>query len=208
PRWRLGPDRGPGLAVPSFVRRCLARPAAWCPARRARAVPRAGPPAPARPAALPRARPARDARGPPRRRAPDQSGRGRGRGVAQHFEVRRRRSRAHLPRGGGGAGPARPGPGAPRRGADRGPPAGNLPVLSLAHVTHPLSAPFRISRGVRTATEVVVATIRRDGFSGRGESLPYARYGESVASVIEEASTLAQAVAGGMDGRELLELLP
>ena len=81
-------------------------------------------------------------------------------------------------------------------------------MLSLAHVTHPLSAPFRISRGVRTATEVVVATIRRDGFSGRGESLPYARYGESVASVIEEASTLAQAVAGGMDRRELLELLP
>ncbi len=80
-------------------------------------------------------------------------------------------------------------------------------MLSLAHASHPLAAPFRISRGVRTSTEVVVATIRSGGCSGRGESLPYARYGESVESVIDEASVLAQAIAGGLDRRQLRDLL-
>ncbi|GGK14788.1 N-acetyl-D-Glu racemase DgcA [Luteimonas terricola] len=80
-------------------------------------------------------------------------------------------------------------------------------MLNLAHASHPLATPFRISRGVRTSTEVVVATIRRGGFTGRGEALPYARYGESVASVIEGASLLSPAIAGGLDRRGLCELL-
>ena len=80
-------------------------------------------------------------------------------------------------------------------------------VLSLAHASHPLATPFRISRGVRTSTEVVVATIRSCGFTGRGESLPYARYGESVASVIEDASFLSKAIAEGLDRRQLCGLL-
>jgi len=80
-------------------------------------------------------------------------------------------------------------------------------VLSLSHASHPLATPFRISRGVRTSAEVVVATIRSGAFSGRGESLPYARYGESVDSVIGDASTLAQAIANGLDRRQLRDLL-
>src|SRR5690606_29391701 len=79
--------------------------------------------------------------------------------------------------------------------------------LSLAHASHPLATPFRISRGVRTSAEVVVATIRRNGLTGCGEAVPYARYGENVDSVIDEASLLSPAVAGGLDRRGLRELL-
>ncbi|HEY4529869.1 MAG TPA: N-acetyl-D-Glu racemase DgcA [Luteimonas sp.] len=80
-------------------------------------------------------------------------------------------------------------------------------MLSLAHASHALATPFRISRGVRTSAEVVVATIHRGGFSGRGESMPYARYGETVASVTEQAALLLPAIAGGLDRRGLLQLL-
>lgn len=80
-------------------------------------------------------------------------------------------------------------------------------MLSLAHASHALATPFRISRGVRTSAEVVVATIRRGGATGRGESMPYARYGETVASVTEQAALLLPALTGGLDRRGLRQLL-
>ena len=83
-----------------------------------------------------------------------------------------------------------------------------LPGLILQHAVHPLSAPFRISRGVRTSTEVVVATASDGRHVGRGESLPYARYGESVESVTAQAARLHDAVARGLDRRQLCDLLP
>jgi L-alanine-DL-glutamate epimerase-like enolase superfamily enzyme len=56
-----------------------------------------------------------------------------------------------------------------------------------------LRAPFRISRGVKTHAEVVVVELRRDGATGRGECVPYARYGETVQSVVTELETAARA---------------
>lgn len=82
-----------------------------------------------------------------------------------------------------------------------------LPRLTLEHPDYPLVAPFRISRGIRTATEVVVATVSDGTHVGRGESLPYPRYGESVESVIAQAASLADAVAGGLDRHQLQEWL-
>ena len=81
-------------------------------------------------------------------------------------------------------------------------------MLSLVHVSHPLATPFRISRGVRTSTEVVEATVRSGGFTGRGEALPYARYGETVASVLDDANALSDAIAGGLDRLQLRDMLP
>lgn len=82
-----------------------------------------------------------------------------------------------------------------------------LPGLSLERTTYPLSAPFRISRGVRTSTEVLVATVGDGRHVGRGESLPYARYGETVESVTAQAALLRDAIAGGLDRRGLGDLL-
>lgn len=50
----------------------------------------------------------------------------------------------------------------------------------------PLRAPFRISRGVKTHAEVVVVELEEDGLVGRGECVPYARYGETVESVLAQ----------------------
>ena len=66
-----------------------------------------------------------------------------------------------------------------------------MPRITARHESLPLTAPFRISRGVKTAAEVVVVEAEQDGVIGRGEAVPYARYDETVESV------LAQIAAGG-----------
>ncbi len=72
----------------------------------------------------------------------------------------------------------------------------------------PLRRPFTIARGRKIAAEVVVAEIGEDGLTGRGECVPYARYGESVADVITAIEAFAGAIAGGMGRRELAAALP
>ena len=49
----------------------------------------------------------------------------------------------------------------------------------------PLEKPFRISRGVRTTANMVIAEISDGTHTGRGECMPYPRYDETVDSVIE-----------------------
>ena len=48
----------------------------------------------------------------------------------------------------------------------------------------PIRGGFRIARGGRAAAEVVVVELHHEGSWGRGECVPYARYGESVDSVV------------------------
>ena len=57
-------------------------------------------------------------------------------------------------------------------------------AISARHEVWPLKTPFVISRGTKTAANVVVATVSDGTHTGRGESVPYARYGETVAGVI------------------------
>ena len=44
----------------------------------------------------------------------------------------------------------------------------------------PIRGSFTISRGSKTAADVVVVELTLNGKTGRGECVPYARYGESV----------------------------
>jgi L-alanine-DL-glutamate epimerase-like enolase superfamily enzyme len=83
-----------------------------------------------------------------------------------------------------------------------------LRELSVAHCSHPLVAPFRISRGTKHAADVVTVELRQDGRTGRGESVPYGRYGESVASVIAQVEALRTELAAGMGRDELQARLP
>lgn len=53
----------------------------------------------------------------------------------------------------------------------------------LAH-TAPLHTAFTISRGSKMCAETVRVTLSADGATGRGECVPYARYGETVAGVV------------------------
>jgi L-alanine-DL-glutamate epimerase-like enolase superfamily enzyme len=72
----------------------------------------------------------------------------------------------------------------------------------------PLARPFRISRGVRTETVVIVVEARIGNVVGRGESVPYARYNETPDSVLEQLAVLSQhSPSQSMRGR-LATLLP
>ncbi len=62
----------------------------------------------------------------------------------------------------------------------------------------PLHSPFVISRGSRTEAHVVVVEIEQDGLKGIGEATPYARYGESEASVLQQIASQLGALQNGM----------
>lgn len=80
--------------------------------------------------------------------------------------------------------------------------------LTARHDRFALSRPFRISRGVRTAADVVTVTLSEDGVEGRGEGVPYPRYGESVESVLVQVATARDAIENGAGRAELLTLVP
>lgn len=62
--------------------------------------------------------------------------------------------------------------------------------ITARHESWPLAEPFTISRGTRTSAEVVVCEIERGGYRGRGECVPYPRYGETVESVLGQIDTV------------------
>ena len=77
-------------------------------------------------------------------------------------------------------------------------------MLIVATESFRLSRPFTISRGSRTAAEVLTVRIDRAGFQGRGECVPYARYDETLASVTAQIG----AVSPDVTGAALQALLP
>jgi len=67
-----------------------------------------------------------------------------------------------------------------------------------------LAEAFVISRGSKTEAEVVTAELHMGGHVGRGECVPYARYGETVDGVMATLATLDV----DPDRREAADLLP
>ncbi|MEZ4339525.1 MAG: dipeptide epimerase [Sandaracinaceae bacterium] len=69
----------------------------------------------------------------------------------------------------------------------------------------PLREPFSIARGSKTEAVVVVVTLEADGHQGRGECVPYARYGETVEGVVEAlaSGTPTGAAAAALDLAQL-----
>src|SRR5579872_6458985 len=80
--------------------------------------------------------------------------------------------------------------------------------LSVASQSWPLKQTFRIARGAKNEAVVVVATIDDGNHSGRGECVPYARYGETVASVTGQIEKLRRRVETGISRQDLQTLLP
>jgi L-alanine-DL-glutamate epimerase-like enolase superfamily enzyme len=72
----------------------------------------------------------------------------------------------------------------------------------------PIAGAFTISRGSKTEAEVVVAELSDGGICGRGECVPYARYGETVAGVAAAIAGLAAELARGLGRQELQDALP
>ncbi|PZQ64336.1 MAG: dipeptide epimerase [Phenylobacterium zucineum] len=83
-----------------------------------------------------------------------------------------------------------------------------LRTLNATAEHWPLSTPFRISRGVRTQADVVVAQVWDGVHLGQGEGVPIPRYGDTVESCVDQLQAIAREVAGGLGRRELLDVLP
>jgi L-alanine-DL-glutamate epimerase-like enolase superfamily enzyme len=80
-------------------------------------------------------------------------------------------------------------------------------TLRAQHDRFPLSRPFRIARGVKTAADVITVTLTQGGVVGKGEGVPYPRYGESVESALAEIEQVRAAIEAGAGRQALLSLL-
>ena len=76
--------------------------------------------------------------------------------------------------------------------------------LSVTADTFPLAEVFTISRGSRTEAHVLTVRVTDGAWTGWGECVPYARYGETLESVIAEVEGLDLP----LDRAALREILP
>lgn len=81
-------------------------------------------------------------------------------------------------------------------------------TVRAQHDRFPLIRPFRIARGTKTVADVVTVTISEGDAIGRGEAVPYPRYGETIdatLALIEQARPLIEQGGGRA---ELLRSMP
>ncbi|MEM9938227.1 MAG: N-acetyl-D-Glu racemase DgcA [Pseudomonadota bacterium] len=83
-----------------------------------------------------------------------------------------------------------------------------MPRLTIKSVSSPLRTSFAISRGAKTSAETIRVEIRDGDHTGRGECVPYARYGETIDSVTDQISRLENAINSKLDREELQHRLP
>ncbi|TXJ08654.1 MAG: dipeptide epimerase [Afipia sp.] len=90
-----------------------------------------------------------------------------------------------------------------------------MPSLTLAARIErwPIAGGFTISRGAKTEAVVIVAEVSRQGINGeaivgRGECVPYARYGETPEATLEAILGLRDAFRDGLDRQALQSRMP
>jgi len=83
-----------------------------------------------------------------------------------------------------------------------------MPRLSVRIERWPISGSFVISRGAKTEATVVVAEVSDGDVTGRGECVPYARYGETPESAVAALEGVSKAIEEGLDRSGLQRRLP
>jgi L-alanine-DL-glutamate epimerase-like enolase superfamily enzyme len=81
-------------------------------------------------------------------------------------------------------------------------------TLALVAERWPIAGSFAISRGTKTEAVVVIAELGDGKARGRGECVPYARYGESVESVMTQINALRPQLAAGLDRVGVQKAMP
>lgn len=81
-------------------------------------------------------------------------------------------------------------------------------ILNVVDERWPIAGAFTIARGAKTEAHVVVAELVQGGFRGRGEAVPYARYGETVDGVLRAIESVRANLEAGADRQTLQTLLP
>jgi L-alanine-DL-glutamate epimerase-like enolase superfamily enzyme len=84
----------------------------------------------------------------------------------------------------------------------------NPPTLVVRIERFPIAGSFTISRGTKIEAVVVVAEISLDGLIGRGECVPYPRYGETPEATLAALEAMQSRVACGLDQESLQGALP
>jgi L-alanine-DL-glutamate epimerase-like enolase superfamily enzyme len=83
-----------------------------------------------------------------------------------------------------------------------------LPTLSARIERWPIAGSFTISRGAKTEAVTVVAQVSHGSHAGRGECVPYPRYGESPEATLSALQAMQEAVARGLDRTALQAAMP
>ena len=86
------------------------------------------------------------------------------------------------------------------------------PMTASRHLTiraesWPLKQRFSIARGSKISADVLAVELTENGFTGRGEAVPYRRYGESMETVTAAVEALQKALEQGLDRDGLLDAL-
>ncbi|HEV7881483.1 N-acetyl-D-Glu racemase DgcA [Bradyrhizobium sp.] len=82
------------------------------------------------------------------------------------------------------------------------------PKLAARIERWPIAGAFTISRGGKTEAITVVAEVRQGAHTGRGECVPYARYGETPEATLAALLSMQEALRGGLDRRGLQGAVP
>ena len=84
-----------------------------------------------------------------------------------------------------------------------------LPLsLTVRTENWPIAGTFSISRGTKTEATVVVVELSDGRHKGRGECVPYRRYGETMAGVTHALSDMCGTLALGFDRARLQQAMP
>jgi L-alanine-DL-glutamate epimerase-like enolase superfamily enzyme len=78
-----------------------------------------------------------------------------------------------------------------------------------ARIEHwPIAGAFTISRGAKTEAVTVVAEVSQGGHVGRGECVPYPRYGETPEATLAALQAMQEPLSQGMDRKALQAAMP
>jgi L-alanine-DL-glutamate epimerase-like enolase superfamily enzyme len=72
----------------------------------------------------------------------------------------------------------------------------------------PIAGLFTISRGAKTEAVTVVAEVRHAGLTGRGECVPYPRYGETPEATLAALQAMQDPLSSGLDWLGLQAAMP
>jgi L-alanine-DL-glutamate epimerase-like enolase superfamily enzyme len=86
--------------------------------------------------------------------------------------------------------------------------SGTVPTLDARIERWPIEGGFTISRGAKTEAVVIVAEVRQSGVVGRGECVPYPRYGETAEATLAAILTMQDAIGRGLDRTALQAAMP
>src|SRR6478672_10478650 len=83
-----------------------------------------------------------------------------------------------------------------------------VPVLAARIERFPIAGRFTISRGAKTEAVTVVAEVSQNGLIGRGECVPYPRYGDTPEATLAAIQAMREAVARGLTRQALQAAMP